>query len=248
VPIVGEGAFGYGPWHMAKPPRTELKLVGPDLETRFYLRRALERTGAVLVLGAADGRLPLELAAMGRTVVGVEPSPMLRELAKERLLSAGERLDARVRLIADDPRSLQLEERFGLVFAPHNALGLAGSPEELEAMLRVARAHLEPGGLVAFDVLHPPEPDPDENGNAPHAPIPPVRPGFAPHLRARRVEGTRRSREILRLKSRPLRVMEVDRALDAAGLIATERFADFQGGPFSYAAERQVVVSETVRD
>lgn len=229
---------------MAKPPRTELKLVGPDLETRFYLRRALERTGAVLVLGAADGRLPLELAALGRTVVGVEPSPMLRELARERLASAGERLDARVRMIADDPRSLHLEERFGLVFAPHNALGLAGSAEELDAMLRVVRTHLEPGGLVAFDVLHPPEPDPDENGQPPHAPIPPIRPGFAPHLRARRVAGAQRSREILRLKSRPLRVLEIDRALEAAGLLATERFADFRGRAFRYSAERQVVVAE----
>src|SRR5690606_6103704 len=102
------GARGIRLWAqvpMAKPPRTELKLVGPDLETRFYLRRALERTGAVLVLGAADGRLPLELAARGRTVVGVEPSPMLRELARERLAAAGERLDARVRLVADDPRT-----------------------------------------------------------------------------------------------------------------------------------------------
>lgn len=227
---------------MPKPPRPALTVVGPDPETRFYLRRAMERTGEILVLGAADGRLPIELAGMGRTVVAVEPSPLLRELLEARVAEAGARVEGRIRLLADDPRSLTLTSTFGLVFAPHNALGLARSREELEAMLATASRHLGPDGIVAFDVRHlvEPEPDPDLG---PHGPVPPARQPYAPHLRERSQVGAKRAQTLQRLRSRPLRVGELDRALVAAGLEARERFADFQQTPFSADALMQVVVA-----
>lgn len=227
---------------MPKPPRPALTVVGPDPETRFYLRRAMERAGEILVLGAADGRLPIELAGMGRTVVAVEPSPLLRELLEARLEQAGGRVEGRVRLLPDDPRSLTLTSTFGLVFAPHNALGLARTREELEAMLGSAGRHLGPDGLVAFDVRHlvENEPDPDLG---PHGPVPPTRQPYAPHLRERTPGDGKRARSLQRLRSRPLRVGELDRALAAAGLEATERYADFQQTPFAPEALMQVVVA-----
>ncbi|HLT31140.1 MAG TPA: class I SAM-dependent methyltransferase [Myxococcaceae bacterium] len=227
---------------MPKPPRPALTVVGPDPETRFYLRRALERTGEILVLGAADGRLPIELAGMGRTVVAVEPSALLRELLEARVRESGARVEGRIRLLADDPRSLTLDAPFGLVFAPHNALGLARTREELEAMLGTASRHLGPDGLLAFDVRHLVEhaPDPD---TGPHGPVPPARQPYAPHLRERRPAGARRARSLQRLRSRPLRVGELDRALGAAGLEATERYADFLQTPFSSESLLQVVVA-----
>lgn len=227
---------------MSKPPRPELSVIGPDQETRFYLRRAMERTGEILVLGAADGRLPIELAELGRTVVAVEPSPLLLGLLKERIAEAGERVGQRVRLLGDDPRIVELSTTFGLVFAPHNALGLARSREELEAMLSTASRHLGPDGLVAFDVRHLVEHDTDPDVG-PHGPVPPVRQPYAPHLRERREAGARRARSLQRLRARPLRVGELDRALAAADLEATERFSDFLQTPFSPEALIQVVVA-----
>lgn len=110
-------------------------------------------------------------------------------------------------------------------------------------MLATASRHLGPDGLVAFDVRHLVEHEPDPD-TGPHGPVPPVRQPYAPHLRERSPAGAKRARSLQRLRSRPLRVSELDRALDAAGLEATERFSDFQLTPFSSDALIQVVVAQ----
>ena len=127
------------------------------------------------------------------------------------------------------------------MFAPHNALGLAGRLVELEAMLAAVRAHLEPGGVFAFDLLHPVEAEHEEG--EPHAALAPLRPGVAPHLRERRAPGEKRAQGLQRLKAHPFRVIEVDRALASAGLMALERYGDFRAAPFAPDSARQVVVA-----
>jgi SAM-dependent methyltransferase len=194
-----------------------LALDGPS---RFYGRLPVT-TGQVLVLGAGDGLVAAALASRGHQVVAVETSPSLKALVLERraTLSAPDRLT----VSSDDPRTLDLQRKFALVIAPHQALGLARSPDELHALLGVIARHLEPEGTFAFDALN--EPGTGESH----------RPRGVPHLRER-------TNAIHPLTPLRLSAATLDDALDSVGLVARERFSDFNETPFSADSQLQVVV------
>lgn len=124
---------------------------------------------------------------------------------------------------SDDPRTLDLQRKFSLVIAPHQALGLARSPDELHAFLTVMARHLEEEGTFAFDALNEPR-----SGEV-------RRPRGVPHLRER-------TAAIHPLAPLRLSAATLDEALESVGLVARERFADFSETPFSADAELQVVV------
>ncbi|MFY0573476.1 hypothetical protein ACN28S_03105 [Cystobacter fuscus] len=53
--------------------RTPLSLVGHEPDLLFYTRQAQAQGGPVLVMGAANGRVPWTLAQAGLSVLGVDP-------------------------------------------------------------------------------------------------------------------------------------------------------------------------------
>ena len=200
-----------------------LALDGPS---RFYGKLA-GASAQVLVLGAGDGLVAAALASRGHEVVAVEASPSLRAMVLERkaTLARPERLT----VSADDPRTLWLDRKFSLVLAPHQALGLARSPDELHALLSVVTRHLEAGATFAFDALN-------EAGTGD-----PRRPRGAPHLRER-------SHAIHALIPLRLSAATLDEALESVGLVARERFSDFNETPFAPDAQLQVVVAGRADD
>ena len=193
-----------------------LALDGPS---RFYGK--LTAAGPVLVLGAGDGLVAAALASRGHEVVAVEASPSLRALVNERKVTLTH--PERLTVSADDPRTLELGRRFGLVIAPHQALGLARSPDELHALLSVLAKHLEPEGTFAFDALNE-----SATGEAHRA-------RGVPHLRER-------STAIHPLSPLRLSAATLDEALDSVGLVARERFSDFNETPFVPEGQLQIVV------
>ena len=194
-----------------------LSLDGPS---RFY-GKLLPGAGRVLVVGAGDGLVAAALCSRGHEVVAVESSSSLRALVIERKAQLAH--PERLTVVPDDPRTLDLGQQFGLVIAPHQALGLARSPDELHALLSVVARHLEPEGTFAFDALNEPA-----SGDV-------HRPRGVPHLRDR-------SEAIHPLSPLRLSAPTLDEALESVGLVARERFSDFNETPFSADAELQVVV------
>src|SRR4051812_42448917 len=110
-----------------------LSLVGLDLASAFYVRQAGRQTAPVLVLGSADGRVAFALAGKGHQVVGVEPSARMHAAAEEKRPIDAE--DSEVRLVHADLRTVRLEQKFALVVAPQNALGLMLTIDDFEAAL-----------------------------------------------------------------------------------------------------------------
>lgn len=161
------------------------------------------------------------LAARGHSVVAVEPSNSLRAMLAERQLQlpVSEHLEVR----GDDPRTLDLGRRFNLVIAPHQALGLTRTPDELFAFLEVMARHLEPDGIFALDALAEFKDSEDS------------RPRPVMHLRER-------SDAIHPLAPLRLTAQTLDDALASVGLEPRERYADFSDSPFTPAADLQVVV------
>lgn len=200
-----------------------LSLVRRDGPLGFYASLAARCGAPVLMLGAADGVLASALAGRGHPVVAVEPSPMLLAEGKRRTALAP------VQWVQADVRAVRLHQQFPLVVAPRNALSMAGVGTDLDAALATVRRHLTPKGSFAFDL---------ERTSSPlNVEGPLGRKLFSAHLRERK-EGS-----IRRLKRHGLSLDELEAALSAAGLEATERYGDFQGRPWDEGDELQVVVA-----
>lgn len=202
-----------------------LSLVGLDLASAFYVRQAGKLGAPVLVLGSADGRVAYALAGRGHRVVAVEPSARMHSVADEKRPSEPGAPD--VRLINADLRSVRLEEKFSLVVAPQNALGLMATVDDFEAALATVRFHLTADGMFAFDLRSDSDSDPPPLG----------RPAFTAHMRERGGQSVRR------LRRRVFTPGEVDAALARAGLEARERYGDFLSRPWEDSDETQVVVA-----
>ena len=166
-------------WH-----DVECAAYGADLS--LWRELAAAGGGPVLDLGCGSGRVALDLAAAGHTVVGLDSDPdlvqALRARARERGLPAT--------ATAGDVRSFELGRRFPLAVAAMQVVQLLGGPAGRAAFLRSAAAHLEPGGLLAVALADPLE-------GVPAVEVEPPRPDV-------------REEAGWVFQSRPLRVRELD--------------------------------------
>ena len=127
-----------------------LGVLWHDLECSAYeedlpVWRALagETGGPVLDVGAGTGRVSLDLAAGGVSVVALDADASLLQTLERR--AAG----LTVETVVADARDFALCRRFPLVLVPMQTLQLLGGPSGRSAFLRRALEHLEPGGLLA---------------------------------------------------------------------------------------------------
>jgi SAM-dependent methyltransferase len=129
-------------------------------DVRWYRALAKKELGkprdgtkqAILELGCGSGRTLVPLLRDGFSVVGVDASAKMLERGRARVDRVA---GARVELVRADFRALALGRRFPLVICPFNAFMHLYTRDDVERFLAVVRAHLEPGGLFAFDVLNP---------------------------------------------------------------------------------------------
>jgi SAM-dependent methyltransferase len=110
-----------------------------------------ERGGPVLDLGCGTGRVALDLAARGHSVVGLDSEPdltaALAARARERSLP--------VEAVTADARSFELRRRFPLALAAMQVVQLLGGAPGRAAFLRTVRGHLAPRGLLAVALADP---------------------------------------------------------------------------------------------
>lgn len=121
----------------------------------FYAGLAGTQGGPVLELGCGSGRILVPLAQAGHHVVGVDTSPHMLALARQKLAAAGPEVAARVRLVEGDLRYLELSERFDLAIVAVKTFSYLISRHDQQLALAAVGAHLRPGGLLAIDLLNP---------------------------------------------------------------------------------------------
>ena len=119
----------------------------------FYVELAREAGGPVVELGVGTGRIAIPTAAAGIAVIGIDSSAEMLARCRTQAEAAGvaELLD----LTPGDLREPRLETRVRLVTCPFRAYLHLGTDEERLSALRAARALLDPGGRLAFDVFQP---------------------------------------------------------------------------------------------
>jgi SAM-dependent methyltransferase len=122
-------------------------------DVAFYVAEARRAEGPVVELGVGTGRIAVPVAAEGIGVIGVDSSPGMLEVCRERAELAGvaELLDLRL----GDLREPPVEECVPLVLCPFRSyLHLQSEPDRLRA-LAAAYDLLVPGGRLVFDVFAP---------------------------------------------------------------------------------------------
>jgi SAM-dependent methyltransferase len=109
--------------------------------------------GSVLDIGAGSGRVTLELARSGHAITALDREPQLLEALRARSRA----LD--VRTVCADARSFALERTdYDLCVLPMQTIQLLGGAAGRAELLRRARAHLRPGGVLACAILGEVEP------------------------------------------------------------------------------------------
>jgi SAM-dependent methyltransferase len=119
----------------------------------FYVEEAQRAGSPVVELGVGTGRIAVPTAAAGVRVIGVDSSPGMLDVCRERADLAGvaDRLDLRVGELEAPP----VDERVALVTCPFRSyLHLLDDEERLRS-LHAVRGLLVPGGRFVFDVFAP---------------------------------------------------------------------------------------------
>lgn len=107
------------------------------------IRRAAPGARTVLELGCGSGTM-LEHLTARYTTTGVDSS--------RKMLAVARRKAPRATVLYGDIRSLALGERFDVVVCPFDTMNHLATRRDWGAAFRVARAHLNPGGIFIFDV------------------------------------------------------------------------------------------------
>ncbi|HEY2371755.1 MAG TPA: class I SAM-dependent methyltransferase [Gaiellaceae bacterium] len=112
----------------------------------YYVELAREADGPIVELAVGSGRVALAVVeATGKPVLGIDSSPAMLEIARERAMG----LPLELRL--GDMRDFTLEEPAALIYVPFRSLlHLQGWHDKRLAFECVARA-LRPGGRFAFN-------------------------------------------------------------------------------------------------
>ena len=117
-------------------------------DVAHYVSLAREADGPIVELMVGSGRVAIEVVRQsGKPVLGIDWSPAMLEIARERSLG----LPLELRL--GDVRELELKEPAALIYVPYRSLlHLHGWQEKRQVFERIA-ASLRPGGRFAFNAF-----------------------------------------------------------------------------------------------
>jgi SAM-dependent methyltransferase len=125
--------------------------VPEDLD--FY--RALVDSGThVLELGCGTGRVLVPLARDCATIHGLDASPAMLALCREKLEAAGISGE-RATLCQGDMADFELGRTFDLVLTPYRSFQSLLDDAQVAGCLACVRRHLAPGGSLVLDAFRP---------------------------------------------------------------------------------------------
>ena len=124
-------------------------------DTEFYLEAAKSVSGTVLEVGCGTGRILLSAARAGAAIDGLDLSPALLGILREKLEREAPEVKARVNLHEGDMRCFALGKTFDLVMVPFRPMQHLFTVEDQLAAFRSIHSHLNPGGRLAFNVFYP---------------------------------------------------------------------------------------------
>jgi SAM-dependent methyltransferase len=126
-------------------------------DVAFYVTEARRAKPPVVELGVGTGRIAIPIASQGIRVIGVDSSPGMLEVCRERAESAG--VGDLVDLRFGDLRAPSVSEQVALVLCPFRSFLHLRTDEDRLAALGAARDILTADGRLVFDVFAPGDDD-----------------------------------------------------------------------------------------
>ena len=121
----------------------------------FFVQAAREAGGAVLELGCGTGRVLIPTARAGIEITGLDLSPHMLGVCRERLKAEPQEVEARARLVEGDMRHFELGQTYNLVTLPFRPFQHLTTVEEQLACLGCIHRHLAEGGKLILDIFNP---------------------------------------------------------------------------------------------
>ena len=123
---------------------------GQDKRVRDAVLSYIAPGDLVLDVGCGTGTLAVKADQKGAQVIGIDQSPAMLKLAREKAQANGVEVDFRLA----QAQSLDLDEKFGVVTATFTLSEI--SPDEAEMVVADLAEHLKPGGkMIVADEARP---------------------------------------------------------------------------------------------
>ena len=116
---------------------------------RSMLAEVKQRGGSVLEVGCGTGRVLMNLAQAGVSMVGMDFSPAMLDAARQKSQGL-----SNVRWVQGDMQAFELGEKFDLIIIPGHSFQFMLTPQEQLACLTCIRRHLTPSGKLILHVSH----------------------------------------------------------------------------------------------
>ena len=129
--------------------------AGVPGDVAFYRSLALEADGPIVEIGVGTGRIALPAAEAGATVIGLDASPAMLTIARDKARAAGPAVDGRLALVRGDMRRWALRRPVALVTIPFRTFLHNITTADQLATLAAVREALQPGGRLALNVFNP---------------------------------------------------------------------------------------------
>jgi SAM-dependent methyltransferase len=125
----------------------------PDIA--FFVDAATTAGSPVLEIGCGTGRVLIPTARAGVDIVGLDGSPSMLAVCRERVSQEPDAVQQRVTLVHADMRHFDLGRRFTLATIPFRPFQhLLHVDDQLDCLAAISR-HLVDGGRVIFDLFNP---------------------------------------------------------------------------------------------
>ena len=123
-------------------------------DVAFFVEAAQESGGPVLEIGCGTGRILIPTARAGVEVVGLDLSPHMLQVCRERVQRESEDVQSRIQLVQADMRSFSLAQSFKLVTTPFRPFHLTTVDDQLSCLVNIHR-HLVEDGRLILDIFNP---------------------------------------------------------------------------------------------
>ena len=124
-------------------------------DVAFFVTAAKESGGPVLEIGCGTGRVLIPTARAGIEIAGLDLSPHMLQVGRERLLEEPEEVQSRVQLLEEDMRDFDLGRTFKLVTTPFRPFQHLTTVDDQRACLACIHRHLHRDGRLILDIFNP---------------------------------------------------------------------------------------------
>lgn len=238
-------------------------------DVQFYVDMARKTGGNVLEIGCGTGRVLIPTAEAGFNITGLDSSPSMLDICRQKLAALPSNVHKRVWLEEGDMRNFSLDEQYDLITIPFRPFQHLLTVEDQIACLMSVKRHLRLGGKFVFDLFNPSIPGLADETKLAHAMIEPeiAMPDGRRFVRSHKfankdflnqindieithdvvnADGTT-TQVLFAFKMRYCFRFEIEHLLVRCGFNVDEIFADFEGTPYGekYPGDLVIVASRT---